>query len=218
MVAIVLFATSCTALHSPISDAHIQGNRTTNKRSSAGLSLATSQLSRNFDERLVEEYKRETSGDMLALRYRYGISILKAWGNDIWSIGAAVGSGGVGADVTWKPGKHILLTLVGNAHGSAELDVHSIIALDSTSSVGLGVFFRSERHGVLGNGCNDSSTWFCYDTSVDRHFRVNAFGIRVSLYQERSPARFYVGYSPELKRPMLIVNVGLVFPGKRGRE
>ena len=138
----------------------------------------------------------------------------RAYGNDRISYGLALGSGLVGADLTWRPTGKLLLSASGNAHQNFEGVVHTILPADSTLSVGLGLFYRSERHGMFGNKCERNTTanyWFCTDP-VDQRFRVDAFGLRLTLYGQETPVRFYVGYAPKLKRPVLSITASMVPP------
>lgn len=216
---IILFLMQgCAALHVPQSEILLFEQGLPDRKLKKGFSLSSSIGSKEMRSYAIRTQLRDGVRDRLARRNFFGMSLTQA--NRIGrngSLGFAIGTGGIGVDYSHDFSQKIYLTLVGNTARNFALNIQTPVYRKNTSGLGLGVFYRNERHGLL-----EKCDGYCIGLGIGRHFRMSAFGLRVALYnnddKSRLRIRFSAGYSPELNGLVIQGGLSAGFPSKRRKR
>lgn len=160
----------------------------------------------------VDTQMQEGVREALAKRNFYGISFSYGRSNKLGAFGVALGSGGIGLDYTYTYADKVYMTLTGNAAQNIAAVLQVPVYRKKHSGLGVGVFYRNERHGLLAD-CMGS---YCLGFNIGAHYRVSAVGLRLAQYFDddkgRLRIRLSVGYSPELQGIVLVGGLHAGYP------
>lgn len=209
----------CTALHVPQSEVLLFEQGLPERQLKKGFSISSSIGSKELRPYAIKTQLRDGVRDRLARRNFFGMSFTQASRlGKAGSLGIAIGAGGIGLDYSHNFSQKIYLTLSGNAARNFELNIQAPVYRKNTSGLGIGAFYRNERHGLL----EKCDSYFCLGLDIGRHFRISAFGLRVAQYYDddkgRLRIRFSVGYSPEFKGPVIQGGLSAGFPNEKKKR
>ena len=202
----------CTALHVPHSEIALidhPGDRDFVKR---GTSLNSGLWNRGIQPYVIRTHHREGLVDNVAARHYYGISRTELiFANAKTALAFSLGSGAAGLDMTQKLFKNIYFTALGNGNYNFEGILQTPIYRTGKSGLSLGLFYRSDRHGLIARNCTN---YFCINTKIGQYYRISALGLRINQYVDDRGGlmrfRFHAGYSPELKG--IVFSIGVHSP------
>ncbi len=198
----------CTALHMPQSEIMLFEPGPDSLERLTGVSISTAQLNSGIRQHGLD-MGRNSGRWFFVGRTLWGMSYKRgSFFSKKLAGGFALGAGGVGLDLTFRRGKQYL-TVSGNAAQNFELIVQQPIVQRSTSGLGIGVFFRRERHGIT--RCEQYVP--CYLDDFGQTFSLTHIGIRFGHYiddpQGWLRTRLRIAYVPELKGGSIGLGIGI---------
>ncbi|MEM8484629.1 MAG: hypothetical protein AAF564_03730 [Bacteroidota bacterium] len=209
---LAILSSGCAALHTPQSEVLLFEPNVADRNNGKGFSLNSSIVSRNMLAYAVDTHKHEGARDALAKRNYYGISFSYAHPMKLGAFGVALGSGGIGLDYTYAYADKVFMTLSGNAAQNVAAVLQMPIYKKEKSGLGVGIFYRNERHGLLEN-CREG---YCLGINIGAHYRISAVGLQLAQYFDddkgRLRIRFSLGYSPELRGIVVVGGLHTGYP------
>ncbi|MEM8486011.1 MAG: hypothetical protein AAF564_10710 [Bacteroidota bacterium] len=209
LVSLFFVASGCSALHVPQSEIMLFEKHRDPEESTQGLSASSSLLRAGF--RAYAEDLYQGSGRVWLLeRNLWSFTYKRAWNvKRFGAIGAAIGGSGAGLDWTYSVRDKLYITAMGNIQMNYSLIAQHPIVRHRGGGLGLGLYFRSDRHGLT----RCEGVVACYVGEHDFIFRVSSVGVRFAHYIDdtngRLRSRLWLGYSPELEAVVFAVGLGI---------